>query len=342
MNDKKTKNLPFGPVDTSEGPRASVWEERFEGQINALFDDSIQRLPGYVDRNLKSFRRVMGRSVAPKTGVGDILVGVRNLASGLSKSVGGPDFDTTSFTHDKLTEAFEREVLSPEELETLLARLFEEFEEEMWSRVADESAEMPSRVDVEAVRTRMSKLMEREIAHDPLLAQAIRSGVKIGVPATLGYVLFGRLNFSEFATEKASELYKSNLNFYNRILASLGRYQVPGWVGAVGWAGGVLGSLAIGGIMEYTLNSVRDIKGQYIRQLNTARYVLLYGENPEEPEGRGLLHIVRGLERQFERVPALTAQLMDEQTMSDEIRDGEMSEDNVLPLERHAAATDDD
>ncbi len=326
--DKANENLPFGPIDTSEGPEASDWEERFEVQLNALFDDAITRLPGFVDRNLKSFRRVMGRSVAPKTGVGDVLIGVRNLASGLSKSVGGPEFDTTTFTHDKLTEAFEREVLSPEELETLLARLFEEFEDEMWSKVANASDEDRSRVDVELLRSRMSRLMEKEIAHDPLLAQAIRSGVKIGVPATLGYVLFGRLNFAELATEKAAELYASNLNFYNRILASLGRYQVPGWVGAVGWAGGVIGSLAIGGIMEYTLNSVRDIKGQYIRQLNTARYVLLYGENPDEPEGRGLLHIVRGLERQFDRVPALTDQIMDE---------------NVLPLERaESVASSDD
>lgn len=327
MGQKEDNDLPFGPIDTSEGLKASVWEERFEAQLNALFDDAIQRLPGYVDRNLKSFRKVMGRSVSPRTGVGDILVGVRNLASGMSKSVGGPTFETTTYTHDKLTEAFEREVLSPEELETLLARLFEEFEEEMWSRVAENSDELPSRVDIEVIRSRMSSLMEREIAHDPLLAQAIRSGVKIGVPATLGYVLFGRLNFGEIATEKAAELYSSNLNFYNRILASLGRYQLPGWVGAVGWAGGVIGSLAIGGLMEYTLNSVRDIKGQYIRQLNTARYVLLYGENPDEPEGRGLLHIVRGLERQFERVPALTSQIMD---------------DNVLPIDREKVAAQKD
>jgi hypothetical protein len=314
-NEESNENLPFGPVDTSEGAIASDWEERFDAQLNALFDDAISRLPGFVDRNLKSFRRVMGRSVAPKTGVGDILIGVRNLASGFSSSVGGPEFETTTYTHDKLTESFEREVLSPEELETLLARLFEEFEDEMWSRVADSDEHEQSRVDVELLRTRMSRLMEREIAHDPLLAQAIRSGVKIGVPATLGYVLFGRLNFSEIASEKATELYTSNLNFYNRILASLGRYQLPGWVGAVGWAGGVIGSLAIGGLMEYTLNSVRDVKGQYIRQLNTARYVLLYGENPDEPEGRGLLHIVRGLERQFERVPALTEQIMDEKVL---------------------------
>jgi len=64
--------------------------------------------------------------------------------------------------------------------------------------------------------------------------------------------------------------------------------------------------------MEYTLNSVRDIKGQYIRQLNSAAWVLLYGEDPDEPDGRGILHIVRGFERQFDRVPQLTAKLMEE------------------------------
>ena len=68
--------------------------------------------------------------------------------------------------------------------------------------------------------------------------------------------------------------------------------------------------IAIGGVMEYAINSVRDIKGAYIRQLNTARYILLYGDNPDETSGQGLLHIVRGLERQFERVQSID-QLLD-------------------------------
>ena len=64
--------------------------------------------------------------------------------------------------------------------------------------------------------------------------------------------------------------------------------------------------------MEYTVNSFRDIKGRYIRQLNTARYVLLYGEDPDVPAGRGLLHVVRGLERYFEKnIPKLTHDALD-------------------------------
>ena len=89
-------------------------------------------------------------------------------------------------------------------------------------------------------------------------------------------------------------------------------------MGALGWAGGVVGTLALGGVMEYTLNSVRDVKGQYIRQLNTARYVLLYGEDPDDAEGRGILHIVRGFERQFDRVPQLTAQILEEVAVAEE------------------------
>ena len=145
--------------------------------------------------------------------------------------------------------------------------------------------------------------METDIAHDPLLAQAIRSGVKIGLPATLGYVLFGKFTFAGgVGAEAASKLYEKRLTFYHRILKRVGKFQAPSWLGAVGWAGGVVGSLALGGVMEYALNSVRDVKGAYIRQLNTARYVLLYGDDPDDPSGRGLLHIVRGLERQFDRV----------------------------------------
>ena len=301
------------PIDMSEGAEASPWEQRFETQINTFFDEAISRVPAFVDRHLKSFRKVMARSVSPRTGVGDILVGLRNVASGVSKSLGGPDFDTTSYTHDALTKAFEREVVSPEELETLLTRLFAEFEDDMWKHVAEKAGEQHDfeHDQIDRFRARLQSTMEEEIGHDPLLAQAIRSGVKIGVPATLGYVLFGRFSLGD----AAGEIYKRNLNLYHRTLLKLGRFKVPGWIGAVGWAGGILGTLAVGGLMEYTLNSVRDVKGQYIRQLNTARYVLLYGEDPDDPEGRGLLHIVRGLERRFERVPEkLTPEALDLET----------------------------
>lgn len=302
----------YDPTAETEDP--SDWEERFEAQINSFFDEAIARIPGFVDRNLTSFRRVMGRAVSPKTGIADILIGVRNVASGLSSTVGGPKFETTTYTHDKLMDSFEREVVSPGELETLLGRLFQEFENEQWSRVAStvESDYAKSRDDVIAFRHRLSELMEREISHDPLLAQAIRAGVKVGVPATLGYVLVGRFSLGD----AAGDLYKKNLNFYHRVLMRMGGTEVPGWVSAAGWAGGLLGSLAFGGLMEYTLNNLRDVKGQYIRQLNTTRYVLLYGEDPDTAEGRGILHIVRGLERQFERMPEATSRMLD---VSDEV-----------------------
>ena len=295
---------------TLETGDASDWEERFEAQINTFFDEAIARVPGFVDRNLTNFRRVMGRAVSPKTGVLDVLIGVRNMASGLSKQVGGPGFDTTTYTHDKLMESFEREVVSTTELNALMGRLFEEFENEQWTTVAAtvESDYAQTREDVEDFRGRLADLMEREISHDPLLAQAIRAGVKVGVPATLGYVLVGRFSLGD----AASDLYKKNLNFYHRLLHRMGGSEIPGWVSAAGWAGGILGSLAVGGLMEYTLNNMRDVKGQYIRQLNTTRYVLLYGEDPDTPEGRGILHIVRGLERQFERIPEATSRLIEE------------------------------
>lgn len=299
--------------DMTEGDKPTVWEERFETQVNTFFDEAISRVPTFVDRNLKNLRRVMGRNLSPKTGIGDLLVGVRNVASGVSRTVGGPDFSTTTFTHDKLTEAFEREVVSSDELETLISRLFEEFEDAMWERAAEESPEIQNEQDLAQARTRLATLMEREIAHDPLLAQAIRAGVKIGVPATLGFVLFGKLGTGPTFGDAANSIYKSNLDLYHRLLLRVGRLDVPGWVGAVGWAGGIVGTLALGGLMEYTLNSVRDIKGQYIRQLNSARYILLYGDDPSDPGGRGLLHIIRGFERQFSRVPKLTSHLLEDQ-----------------------------
>lgn len=294
--------------DTSEGVLPSLWEERFEAQINTFFDEAIARVPNFVDRHLKSFRRIMGRSMSPKTGMGDIVVGVRNLLSGVSKTVGGPDFSTTTYTHDVLTEAFEREVVSTQELESLLGRLFDEFEDEQLQRLIiswSVDSEEGERVDpVDAIRSRLLALMEREIAHDPLLAQAIRSGVKLGIPATLGYVLFGHFS-GTVGIQSTTDVYKRRLTFYHRLLMKLGKFEIPTWLGAVGWAGGVLGSMAVGGIMEFALNSVRDVKGTYIRQLNTARYILLYGDNPEEAAGQGLLHVVRGLERRFERVQSL-------------------------------------
>lgn len=313
---------------TAEGNVASDWEERFETQINTFFDEAIARVPGFVDRHLTSLRRVMGRAVSPKTGVADILIGVRNMASGVSKSLGGPKFKTTTYTHDKLRDSFEREVVSPGELETLLGRLFQEFEDEQWNRVAEavEGEQSNSRDDVDGFRERLGELMEREISHDPMLAQAIRAGVKVGVPATLGYVLLGRFSLGD----AAGDLYKKNLKFYHRVLMKMGGQEVPNWVGAAGWAGGLIGTLAVGGLMEYTLNNLRDIKGQYIRQLNTARYVLLYGEDPDTPEGRGILHIVRGLERQFQRLPDATARLIEEG--DDEAFDlGEVPEEEKVP-----------
>lgn len=307
----------FDPeLDTREGAEPSLWEERFEAQINTFFDEALARVPGFVDRHLRSFRRVMGRNLSPRTGVGDVVIGVRNILAGASKAVGGPDFSTTTFTHDALTEAFEREVVSPEELESLLSRLFTEFEEDQWTQLAaalDLSDGDGVREQGERLRDRLMTLMESEIAHDPLLAQAIRSGLKLGIPATLGYVLFGRFTFAgRFGAQTATELYKRQLNFYHRILMRLGRFEIPTWLGAVGWAGGFVGTLALGGVMEYAVNSVRDIKGAYIRQLNTARYILLYGDNPEETSGQGLLHIVRGLERQFDRVQAIDSLLAQE------------------------------
>lgn len=302
----------FNPeLDTREGDEPSLWEERFEAQINTFFDEAIARVPGFVDRHLRSFRRVMTRSVAPKTGVGDIAIGVRNLLAGVSRTVGGPDFSTTTFTHDVLTDSFEREVVSPAELESLLGRLFSEFEDDQWQRLArsQANADDESQTEAEAadeLRGKLMRHMEREIAHDPLLAQALRSGLKIGLPATLGYVLFGQFTFAgRFGAESAGRLYKKQLNFYHRILMKLGKFEIPSWLGAMGWAGGMVGTLALGGVVEYTLNSVRDIKGAYIRQLNTARYILLYGDNPDDLAGQGLLHVVRGLERQFERVQGI-------------------------------------
>lgn len=296
--------------DMSEGPKPTVWEERFEGQINTFFDEAIARVPGFVDRHLRSFRRVMGRNLAPTTGIGDVLVGLRNVAAGVSSAVGGPDFATTTFTHDKLVEAFEREVVSPQELETLLARLFAEFEEALWKQ-AQQDLSIPDNAELQLVRGRVEHMMERDIAHDPLLAQALRTGVKLGVPATLGYVLMGRFQTGPTFGDAAQEIYKRNLDAYQKVLVKVGRLDVPGWVGAVGWAGGIVGTLAIGGLMEYTLNSVRDVKGQYIRQLNATRYALLYGDDPEDPEGRGVLHIVRGLERRYERMPELTTKILE-------------------------------
>lgn len=311
---KKEEDLHI--ADTREREQASLWEERFEAQINTFFDEAIARVPGFVDRNLTSFRRVMGRSLGPRTGIADLFISARNLASGLSKSVGGPDFSTSTFTDDRLSEAFEREVVSAAELESLLGRLFSEFEEEQWQSFLTQVAEQPQEAhpgapdeeEVAQLRYRLVEMMEGEIAHDPLLAQAIRSGVRLGLPATLGYVLFGKATF--IGGSGATEGYKKHLDFYRRSLIKLGGTEVPGWMGAVGIAGGVLGSLAIGGLMEYAVNNIRDVKGYYIRQINAARFVLLYGEDPDVPEGQGLLHVVRGLERQFERLPALTAGLL--------------------------------
>lgn len=309
MSKQKIEYLKDAALDTSERAEASVWEERFEAQVNTFFDEAISRVPGFVDRNLTNFRRVIARSVGPRTGVADIFISARNLASGLSRAAGGPDFSTTTFTADKLTETFEREVVSSEELESLLRRLFKEFEQAQWEQTYQQMTEERD-VTMEQVRARLLESMEDEIAHDPLLAQAIRSGVKIGLPATLGYMLFGHVSFFGVGADAANEIYRSRLTFYNRTLMKLGRFQVPGWVGAVGLAGGILGTLVVGGVMEYALNSIRDVKGAYIRQLNAARHALLYGENPEVPEGQGILHIVRGLERQFERLPAATEELI--------------------------------
>lgn len=309
MTEQKLEVLKNAALDTTERAQPSDWEQRFEAQVNTFFDEAIGRVPGFVDRNLTSFRRVIARSVGPRTGIADIVISARNLAAGVSKAAGGPDFSTTTYTADKLTETFEREVVSSEELESLLRRLFKEFEQAQWEQTYDR---IPDEHDVsmDEIRAHLLESMEEEIAHDPLLAQAIRSGVKIGLPATLGYMLFGKFSFLGVGTEAASEIYRSRLNFYNRTLMKLGRFQVPGWVGAVGFAGGVLGTLVIGGVMEYALNSIRDVKGTYIRQLNAARHALLYGENPEIPEGQGILHVVRGLERQFERLPEATEELL--------------------------------
>ena len=310
-----TEHDENGPViDTRERDQASMWEERFETQINTFFDEAIERVPGFVDRNLTSFKKVMGRSIGPRTGVADLFISARNMAAGVSKSVGGPDFSTSTYTDDKLADAFEREVVSSAELESLLNRLFSEFEEEQWAKFLDEqdgeSEELSGEGEGEGgVRERLVEMMEKEIAHDPLLAQAIRSGVRLGLPATLGYVLFGKATF--VAGTGAGKGYKKHLDFYRRSLIKLGGTEVPGWMGAVGIAGGVLGSLAIGGLMEYAVNNVRDVKGYYIRQINGARYVLLYGEDPDVPEGQGLLHVVRGLEHQFGRLPKLTSELLD-------------------------------
>ncbi|MEZ4460624.1 MAG: hypothetical protein R3E66_13030 [bacterium] len=308
--------------DMSEGAQPTVWEERFEGQINTFFDEAIARVPGFVDRHLRSFRRVMGRNMSPKTGVGDVLVGLRNMASGVSKAVGGPDFETTTFTHDKLVEAFEREVVSPEELESLLARLFAEFEEALWEK-AQQELSLSETDEVRLVRERLEAMMERDIAHDPLLAQALRTGVKLGVPATLGYVLMGKFHAGPTFGDAAQEIYKRNLDVYQKVLVKVGQLDVPGWVGAVGWAGGIVGTLALGGVMEFTLNNVRDVKGQYIRQLNAARYALLYGDNPDDADGRGVLHVVRGLERRYDRLPELTSKILE-------------SPDNVLEISEHS------
>jgi hypothetical protein len=304
-------------VDTREGDRASLWEERFETQINTFFDEAIARVPGFVDRNLTSFRKVMGRSLGPRTGVADLFISARNLAAGVSRNLGGPNFATTTYTDDKLGEAFEREVVSSAELESLLKRLFSEFEEEQWTAFREHYAEGEEEAgsddeDGDQLRDHLVEMMEKEIAHDPLLAQAIRSGVRLGIPASLGYVLFGRATF--VAGKGATEGYKKHLDFYRRSLIKLGGTEVPGWMGAVGIAGGVIGSLAIGGLMEFAVNNIRDIKGHYIRQINAARYVLLYGEDPDVPEGQGLLHVVRGLERQFERLPSLTSELLNRST----------------------------
>ncbi|MFB6264048.1 MAG: hypothetical protein ABEL76_10555 [Bradymonadaceae bacterium] len=296
-------------LDTSEREEPSEWEERFESQINAFFDEAIERVPGFTERHLESFRSVMTRSLSPKTGLGDVLVSLRNLASGVSSAAGGPDFSRESFTHEELTEAFEREVVSTEELESLLNRLFREFERDQWKKLqsggdgdgADDG--LPST----RMRERVENLMEEELAHDPLLAQAVRSGVKIGLPATLGYVLFGKVTLpGGFGSEAARQLYKRRLDKYRTTLMQIGRFKVPGWVGAIGWAGGLVGTLAVGGLMEFAVNSIRDLKGAYIRQLNAARYAILYGEDPETPAGQGVLHIVRGLERQFDRLASLS------------------------------------
>ncbi len=157
----------FNPeLDTREGEEPSLWEERFEAQINTFFDEAIARVPGFVDRHLRSFRRVMTRSVAPRTGVGDIAIGVRNLLAGVSRTVGGPDFSTTTFTHDVLTDAFEREVVSPAELESLLGRLFSEFEDDQWQRLARSQAgdEGSEQSDAEAADELRGKLMRQTLA----------------------------------------------------------------------------------------------------------------------------------------------------------------------------------
>lgn len=297
-------------LDTSEGDEPSEWEERFESEINSFFDDAIARVPGFVDRHLKSLKKVMGRSLSPKTGLGDIAVSVQNLASGVSSALGGPDFSRKTFTHDKLTKAFEHEVVGPDELETLIKELFHEFEEAQWRKIERAAADLDD-VDqppsADEMRARIENLMEQEIAHDPLLAQVIRSGVKVGIPATLGYVLFGKVTFAgDFGTETASQVYEERLSIYESALAKLGQYKVPGWVGAIGWAGGVVGSMAVGGLVEYAINSIRDVKGAYIRQLNAARYVILYGDDPDQPDGQGIVHLVRGLERQFDRIADMT------------------------------------
>ncbi len=305
------QDLPV--VDTREGDRASLWEERFEIQINSFFDEAIARVPGFVDRNLKSFSKVMGRSLGPRTGMADLFISARNVAAGVSRNLGGPDFATSTYTDDKLGESFEREVVSSGELSKLLERLFREFQQDQWKAFRESYAQKvgdPALADEEgkALQDHLVAMMEKEIAHDPLLAQAIRSGVRLGIPASLGYVLFGRATF--VGGEGATEGYKKHLDFYRRSLIKLGGTEVPGWMGAAGIAGGVLGSLAIGGLMEYAVNNIRDIKGHYIRQINAARYVLLYGEDPDVPEGQGLLHVVRGLERQFEKLPKLSTDLL--------------------------------
>lgn len=311
--EKQSEFEQLGSLTLQDPVRPSHWEDRFEKEINQLFDDAIDRLPRFVERHFKSFSRVMGRNLSPRAGIGDLYVGLRNLASAFSEAVGGPEFETTTFTEDQLSRAFEQEVLSPFELEAMLGRLFTAFEDDLWDRFQEDSVRGTQ--DALQVRDRFRNMIDEEIAHDPKLAQAIRSGVHLGIPITLGYFLFGRTASGTVDNKLGRDIGLQDVTVFQRLFQSFRGKTEPrdddsffqDFTGnALGITGAVLGSLVVGGVLEYAYNSLRDLKGSYIRQINTARYVLLYGTDPSDPDCYGILQIVRAIERRFETLPGLT------------------------------------
>lgn len=248
--------------------------------IHRHFDAAARRVPAFLEKNYRSFDKVMWRNLR---GVTDYGVGLWNAATWLPGKIKGRDYSTTTWTEDKRRSLFADELVQMKSLTRSLATLHKQLGRSVDARLfaLRSSPRLTGKTPEE-----VEAMILRRLGNSNDLGDEVKVVVTKGAFAIASYLTAGKLKASlmPVGTAVAGSMFISQAGFFAGLWYSV--VGVPAWVAFVGAAAGagvaVLVAPVLGAVVEYGINHRDGLEERIRANLRVMRNLLLDGRDDGE------------------------------------------------------------